>query len=582
VIAGRHRRTSGPRTGLRAFAVTLAVIVVLAGALFGYRQLTSGSDTASGCGDPLRLSVAVTPELAPVVMATATEWTRSRPTVGNRCIVVDLVSAESSEIAAAIAARANLALSGVGNAGGQAKVPQVWIPDSSSWLQRLRAVGPDLTPASGQSIAKSPVVLGVPQPVATSAFGWPANKLTWADLVKRMNTGPGMRAGIVEPTRDSAGLAGLVSISVAANAVGGSNGAQVTAATLRGLVIGRSTVREDLLQRFPKAADPASLANGIQAAPLSEQTVNAFNAKSPPVPLVSVYAEPAPPALDYPYTILPGVDADRSAAATRLRAALTGPALRDRLGAAGLRAADGSTGKAFPAAPGAPVGGGQGGASAEQPIVDKILTTWGAMTAPARTLAVFDVSGSMLRPVPTAGNATRMAVLLDAAKRGLSLFDDTWSLGLWLFSTELDGPKDYQQVIPIGPLSSQRQQIVDALGKVKPKPLGDTGLYDTIFAGYQALQDGWQQGMVNTLIVMTDGENDDPKGGLSLEQLVAEIGKIKDPKRPVRILLITIGPDAKPELLKPITDLSSGGVFSAPDPAKISDIFLQAITTRAA
>jgi hypothetical protein len=183
--------------------------------------------------------------------------------------------------------------------------------------------------------------------------------------------------------------------------------------------------------------------------------------------------------------------------------------------------------------------------------------------------------------VPTAGNATRMQVLLEAAKRGLSLFDDTWATGLWIFSTELDGPGtgDYKELVPIGPLTSNRQTVLTALNQITATQNGDTGLYDTILAGYKRLKDGWEPGMVNTLIVMTDGENDD-KNGLNREQLLQELGKIKDPAKPVRVLIIAFGPDVAPDTLKPITNLTSGGVFAAPDPAKISDIFLQAITTR--
>jgi len=79
--------------------------------------------------------------------------------------------------------------------------------------------------------------------------------------------------------------------------------------------------------------------------------------------------------------------------------------------------------------------------------------------------------------------------------------------------------------------------------------------------------------------MMTDGENDD-KNGLTKEQLLTELGNVKDPKKPVRVLIIAFGPDVAPGGLKPITDLTSGAVFAAPDPAKISEIFLQAIVTR--
>jgi Ca-activated chloride channel homolog len=576
---GRHRRTSGARTGLQTFAVALAVIALLAGALFGYRQFTAEDAGGSGCRDPLRLALAVAPELVSAAQATAADWVRSDVTIGGRCVAVDVTGADSADVAAAIAGRANLAVPGLAG-GQQVKVPNIWLPDSSIWLQRLRAVGPNLVPNEAPAVASSPIVLAMPQPVATN-LGWPAAKLTWVDLFRRMTTGTGLRAGIVEPTRDAAGLAGLVSLAVAANTAGGANGQQATAAAMRGLVVGRSAVRDDLLQRFPRSPDQASLAGGVAAAPLSEQTVNGYNAKSPGVPLAPIYLQPAPAALDYPFTVLPGNDADRTAAADKLRAAFAGNKFRDRLAAAGLRAADGSTGKGFPDLPGAPAAGGQGGAAAEVAVVDRVLTTWSAMTAPARTLAVLDISGSMNRTVPTAGNISRMAVLQEAAKRGLALFDDTWSLGLWTFSTELDGPgtADYKQLVPIGPLSANRQQILGALAGVTATKLGDTGLHDTILAGYRALQTDWEPGMINTLIVMTDGENDDANG-LSLDQLLVELGKVKDAKKPVRVLLIAFGPDVAPAGLKPITDLTGGAVFAASDPAKIGDIFLQAITTR--
>ncbi|GIJ53959.1 VWA domain-containing protein [Virgisporangium aurantiacum] len=564
---------------MQTAGVAVAVVALLAGALFGYRQFTADDAASAGCDNPLRLSLAVSPELVPVAQATATDWVRSGVSVADRCIAVDVTSADSADVAAALASKSELNLPGVTGAQ-QVKVPNVWIPESSTWLQRLRTLGPNLAPNEAPSVASSPVVVAVPQPVATNVFQWPQAKLTWKDLLKRMTTGTGLRAGIVEPTRDAAGLAGLVSLAVAAND-GGANAQQTTAAAMRGLVVGRSAVRDDLLQRFPRAADQATLASAVSAAPLSEQTVNAYNAKTPAVPLAALYPDPTPAALDYPFTVVPGGDADRTTAAERLRAAFTGDKYRDRLAAAGLRAADGSTGKGFPAAPGAPAAGGQGAAAPNLQVVDRILSTWTAMTAPARTLSVFDVSGSMNRTVPTAGNLPRMQVLLEAAKRGLSLFDDTWATGLWIFSTELDGPgtADYKELVPIGPLTTNRQTVLNTLNAITATQNGDTGLYDTILAGYKRLKDGWEPGMVNTLIVMTDGENDD-KNGLNRDQLLNELGKIKDPAKPVRVLIIAFGPDVAPDGLKPITNLTSGGVFAAPDPAKIGDIFLQAITTR--
>jgi Mg-chelatase subunit ChlD len=196
-------------------------------------------------------------------------------------------------------------------------------------------------------------------------------------------------------------------------------------------------------------------------------------------------------------------------------------------------------------------------------------------------LAVLDVSGSMLEKVPTAQNATRMQVTTEAARKGLSLFDDSWAVGLWIFSTLLDGDKDYQQLLPIGPLSAQRTQLLQSLATIAPKRTGDTGLYDTILAGYKVVQDGYDPGAVNTLMVMTDGQNDD-KNGLTLDQLIAQLKNIADPKRPVNVILIGIGTAVGQGEMERITNSVGGGTFIAPDPAKIGEIFLKAVSLRTA
>jgi Ca-activated chloride channel family protein len=576
-MTGRHRNTTRPGSGLRIVATTVVVIVALAGAAYAYRSFAS-DDTGATCADPVKLSVAVSPDLAPAVKAATATWIRGGVDIGGRCLAVDIAAVESADVAGALVARTGTAVAGLA-ANSQVKAPDVWMPDSSLWLQRLGSSGQQIVPSTGQSIAQSPVVLAMPAPTATN-LGYPGTPVAWTDIVKRMTSGTGLRAGIVDPARDAAGLSGLVAFGVAAQTVGGAaSGQQLAAATLRGLVTGRSSVRDDLFQRFPKGPEASALASGLAAAPLSEQAVLAYNTKSPAVPLTPVYAEPASPALDYPFVAMLGIDPLRANGADKLRIMLGEPGFKDRLAGVGLRAPDGSTGKNFPSTSGAPQGGGQGAAAPQLAVIEKLLASWNAMTAPARTLTLIDVSGSMLRPVPTANNASRMAVTIDASKRGLQLFDDSWVNGLWIFSTELDGTKDYKELVPIGPVASNRGQLVAALDGMKPKENGDTGMYDSILAAYQALQNGWTEGMVNTLILLTDGENDD-KNGLNREQLLGELGKVKDQKRPIRVLIITIGPDVSPTNLKPITDLTGGGVFAAPDPAKISDIFLQAITTR--
>ncbi|HEY3007650.1 MAG TPA: VWA domain-containing protein [Micromonosporaceae bacterium] len=507
-------------------------------------------------------------------------------------MAVTVAAQDPADVAAAIADAHGVTLSGVGRASGAIGVPDVWVSDSSTWLMRLRTLASGFTVADVRSIARSPVVVAMPEPVA-SRLGWPAKKLTWADLLGHMSTDAQLHAGIVEPTRDASGLSGLLAFGAAASAA--PNAQQVTTGALRALAAGRSALRDDLLARFPRSTDPASIASALSAAPLSEQAVIAYDAAEPPIRLAALYLDPAPLPLDYPYTVLPGIDPTRAEVADQLLSRLASPTFRDMLAAVGLRASDGSAGSAFamprggssPVAtqpaptPSGSAGGGTAAGGPDPAVVDRALSTWTAVTVPGRMLAVVDVSGSMLTKVPTAGNATRDQVTREAARRGLDLFDDSWAVGLWIFSTELVGKQDYRQLVPIGPLSSQRAVLETALDGVQPKPTGNTGLYDTILAAYRTVQQGWDPGRVNSVVVLTDGLNDDADG-LTRAELIAQLKKVKDPKRPIQVILLGIGGAVSPAVLQPITDTTGGAVFVTTDPAKVGDIFLKAISLRPA
>jgi hypothetical protein len=549
------------------------VLAVVAGSVGGYRLLAGPS-----CSDTLRLSVAVPEEVAPAIRTTADQWVDTKPRINGQCVAVDVSVADPADVAAAVAGSHQATINGVGQANGKTRVPNVWVPDSSTWLQRVRALGPNWLPADAPSVARSPVVLAMPEPVAAT-LGWPNKKLTWNDLLGKLTSDAKLRTGIVEPNRDSAGAIGLLAMAGAAGASGGSAGQQTTIAALRALATGRSALREDLLARFPRATDVAALASSLAAAPLSEQAVLAYNGGQPPVRLAPVFIEPAPLSLDYPFAVLPGLSNDKANAARALMVTLAGDAYRDRLAAAGLRAADGSEGKGFPAAKGTPAGPLQATPLPDPTLIDRVLSTWTTVISPGRLLAVIDVSGSMAEPVPTAGNATREQVTVESARRGLGLFDDTWAVGLWVFSTQLDGGNDYKQLVPIGLLASQRQDLLAGLGTIQPKKDGNTGLYDTALAAYKTVQAGWDPSRVNSVVIMTDGKNEDPQG-LSLEQVTAELKKAADPARPVEVIAIGIGTGVSEAELQQITNTVGGGTFIAPDPSKMGEVFLKAISLR--
>ena len=562
----------------------MAIIVVLAGSWVGYQRLSD-----SGCTGQIKLSVAAATEIAPAVEQSAQRWMTDDANVNGTCVAVSVTGINPAVMAAAVAREHKVTLPGLGTAPASVTVPDIWLPDSSTWLLRLRSEASGFTPTDGTSVAQSPIVMAMPAPLAEAQFGWPTKKLGWKDVLDKMKTSTQLRTGTVDPTRDAAGLAGLLALGQVAGP--GADGQKAKVGALRSLAQGASALRDDLLEKFPQSADPAGLAGGLSAAPLSEEDVVAYNAKRPAVELAALYLDPQPPALDYPFAVMPEVDLQKSAAATGLRQALQQNAFKDALASAGLRSADGTTGTGFTAPVGAPQAtkptasadpnkGGKAAAGSDVAAINQAVGSWAAITLPGRVLAVFDISGSMEKTVETAGGASRAQVTQGAARQGLALFDDKWAVGVWLFSTELVGKRPWKEIVPISPLTTARGELQASTALITPKSGGATGLYDTALAAYKAVQDDWEGGKINSVILFTDGKNEN-KDGISREKLVAELKKANDPTRPVRMVIIGIGDEVDRDELEAITSATdAGGVFIAEDPAKISDIFLQAISSR--
>ncbi len=581
LVSGRHRNRRKQPFGAGAIAAGVALTVAaIAGVVVVAYQFVA----KPGCSGSAPLKVAAAAEIAPAIKQAAATLAARKVEVDGACVQIEVTAADPADIAAALAGKQNVAMAGVGQASGNIEVPDVWVPDSSMWLARLASASPVLAVGDAPSIARSPVVMAMPEPVAAT-LGWPTNALTWQALLQRMTTDTKMKIGTVEPTRDAAALSGLLALGAAMSA--NPNGQAAATGALRALAAGRSALKQDVLARFPRSSEPAAIASGLSAAALSEQSVIAFHAAKPPVRLAALYLDPAPLALDYPYAVLPGIEQSRSNVAARLLEELQGGEFRNRLAADGLRTAEGRTTDGFalpsaapmPTATPAPTATERAAAAA---AVEKALSSWIAVTLPARMLAVIDISGTMGAKVPSAGNMTRIDLTLEAARRGVGLFDDSWAVGLWVFSTELDGAKDYKELSPIEPLALQRTKLLQALSTIKAKPQGDTGLYDTVLAAYQAVQKDWDPGRVNSLVLMTDGIGNDDANGITHADLLARLKQIQDPKKPIQVIFIGIGPDVVPGPLEEITKQTGGGVFVTPDPAKIGEIFLKAISLRTA
>ena len=156
--------------------------------------------------------------------------------------------------------------------------------------------------------------------------------------------------------------------------------------------------------------------------------------------------------------------------------------------------------------------------------------------------------------------------------------------------TDLDGKgKDYLAIVPevaeIGNTpagNAHKQKMVDKLGQLPAlvEKNGDTGLYDSIWAAYQAATKSYRDGYVNSIVVMTDGKNDDPGGGLSLQQLLKNLGGAYKPDKPIKLVAISMGRDTDPAALKQIARATGGLSYVTKDPSEISTVFVDAFLHR--
>ncbi|BDZ55907.1 hypothetical protein GCM10025870_29800 [Agromyces marinus] len=201
------------------------------------------------------------------------------------------------------------------------------------------------------------------------------------------------------------------------------------------------------------------------------------------------------------------------------------------------------------------------------------------LTLRSRMLAAIDVSGSMEEPAEN--GLRRIDIFQQAAGGAMSKFSGEVELGVWAFSTARNGDLDYEDLAPIAPLADagHTQQIQQIIATLPARLGGATGLYDTTLAAYQRVQETYDPDKVNSVLVITDGKNED-ENGISLEQLLAEIEKLQDPARPVAIIMVGFGPDTDLDAMKQIAQATKGGAYSANKPEDLGTVLVDALSQR--
>ncbi|MFF5260633.1 VWA domain-containing protein [Actinomadura viridis] len=527
-------------------------LIGVAGALVAAVTGVAVAGLPGGCDGRVTLRLAADPAVAPAVTELARRVGDDKGRDGG-CVDVIAGTATSPAMATVLGGDRN---------AGQAQA-DAYILDSSLWLtvaaQAARRTGA-VAPTPVASVAESPVLFAVPKDAVKSS-----GRLSWRGLAQA----PDRSRHAFRITDPRTNASGLISLLMAHQAAGG--GEKAAAGFTRILRSAQAGDGAGVAAHSGAALDALRARDGgripVVAVPEQALWITSREAAAAVTPADRTLA------LDFPLVV---TRKSKLEAARRMAAVMKSAAGTAELAKIGLRPAGGGAARQVSAVTGvtAPV------AMAPPPgpqAVLEALEMWRRMRLGTRMLALIDVSGSMNETVPGTGR-TRMAITAGEIGQGMALLPDTAEVGVWTFSTGMNGPLPYRRVTPIGRLGAvdaagtHRSALQRSLGGLRAKPDGDTGLHDSVLAAFRTVRAGYRADKLNFVLVLTDGRNDFA-GGLTERALLETLRKEYDPARPVQVIGLAFGPAVDLAALQRIAAATGGAAYQIRDPRQIRELF---------
>ncbi|MFC7161446.1 hypothetical protein ACFQL5_04000 [Aquipuribacter hungaricus] len=464
-------------------------------------------------------------------------------------------------------------------------------------------------------LVSSPVVVAT-RPEVVAAAGWTGTGPSWAQVLAS-----GRPVAVPELAGSAVGLQALLALQ--ASVPDPADRQEALAAAVGALLPDGSTAGPaDAGAALALVQDAGGAAEAAPLVPTSEQQVFAGGRGSVSTPAVAVRPTGSPADLDYPLVRVDtperqvGVDAAAIEGVVRLletagREAAVADGFRPpdadvpptpgASGTPGTSAAPGTPGTAAaPGTPGAAAPGtaGPDPAAAPRPPrwadAEVLLAQVAELRRPVRVLVVLDATASM-RGV-TATGATRADVTRQAVDDAVARLPGTASVGLWFFAADLGSdpagaPTGHVEVVPVRPLvpaaagTDQRAALAAGTaqlpGRLTP---GGTGLYETVLAAVRAArdsgeQDGGGDGALRSVLLVTDGRQDDP-GAPPLDQVVAALQAEADPARPVPLLVVGLSTDVDAAELTALAGATGGAAYLAEQPEDLPAVLADALRRR--
>lgn len=602
----RHRSS---RVGAAVAAIAAAAVLAAA---------CSGGESGSGDdrSECIQVDAAVSSEKIDLLGDLADDFNDSGAIVDGTCIDVEVQKVASGVAAERLADGWDTATDG--------PRPVIWSPASSAWgqilNQRLSTAGKPAMATDPVSFMNTPLVIAMPRPMA-EALGWPDQPIGWSDILALSRSANGwadeghpewgrFRLGKTNPNYSTSGLHALIAQTYAATGkTAGLSSEDLQNPTVQqygrdieSSVVHYGDITMTFLNNWFRADRRGTALNYASAVAVEEKSLIDYNAgnpdgeldqgekpRPPRTPLVAIYPTEGTLYSDNPLFILDAdwVSGPQRAAAQQFQKFVMEPKNQEKVLKFGFRPGNPDV------AVGAPITA-DNGVDPNQPqtllevpsgaVMDELLGRWAEQRKGARVMLVIDVSGSMGDPADPSdpGGPTKLDLAKEAVIDGLDSFKADDLVGVRIFTSGIDGGSaDFVDLAPVQAIGPNRERIKNQVDQLSP--LNGTPLYTVTQRSYDQMLTGYDPALINAVILLTDGRNDDGNAADDRDQLQSLLADVKNSNdgensRPVRIFTIAYGGDTNPAELKRISEASNATAYTATDATTINDVFAAVVS----
>ena len=605
---------------------TTLSVALMAGACSGGDDGAAGGTSGDGGGianpgDCTVVDAAVSSEKIELLTELAADFNDSGAEVDGRCVLVDVRSKASGGAATALAEGWDEATDG--------PAPVLWSPASSAWgqvlNQKLADAGEEpMAPEDPAPFMLTPLVIAMPEPMA-EALGWPDQPIGWSDILELARSPEGwaafghpewgpFRLGKTNPNFSTSGLSALIAQSYAATG-------KTTDLTLEDLarpdvvqfgtdiesaVVHYGDITLTFLDNWYRADQRGQALTYASAVAVEEKSVIDYNsgnpdgvldpgeeARPPRIPLVAIYPSEGTVYSDNPLFVLDAdwVGDDQAEGAAMFAEFVSEAENQEKVLEFGFRPGNPEV------ALGEPVDASNGvDPTKPETLLDVpdgavlvgLLDNWAQQRKSGRVMMVLDVSGSMGSPADPddPASATKLDLAIAAVQDGLGEFKAQDQVGIRIFTsgiaTSEDGTLlDYQDLVPVEPVGPNRERLSNEVSGLIP--LNGTPLYSTVADSHAEMVAAYDPTLINAIVVLSDGENDDGEPGdddAQLRELLESVEEASNGENatPVRVFTIAYGADADTSVLERIAEASNATAYEATDATTIQDVFAAVVS----